>query len=132
MIIGITFVPHTLIMAMKKSIFLLLGIVLICASFQVKKKKKAAPLPVCIQQLINKIKKEPVQNPPRTIYSYQYKKHTVYYVTPPCCDFFSEVFDSTCKLLGHPDGGFTGRGDGSLPDFNQEKSAEKLLWKDNR
>jgi hypothetical protein len=46
----------------------------------------------------------------------------------PCCDFFSEVYDEHCKFLGSPDGGFTGKGDGKLPDFFEEAKNEKLIW----
>jgi len=42
------------------------------------------------------------------------------------------VFDNNCNLLGHPDGGFTGKGDGTLPDFTKETKEEKLIWKDDR
>jgi hypothetical protein len=45
-------------------------------------------VPKCILDLIKAYKEEDVQNPPRKMYSYNYKGSTVYYVTPPCCDFF--------------------------------------------
>lgn len=89
-------------------------------------------LPACINEMIERFTNEAVQNPPRKIISYQYNGRTVFYVTPPCCDFFSELYDSNCKLLGHPDGGITGRGDGKLPDFNTAKSGEKIVWEDKR
>jgi len=117
---------------MKKNIFFLTAIIIVCSSFQKRKKNKTAPLPVCVQQLITKFKKEAVQNPPRSVYSYMYNGKTVYYVPAPCCDFFSDVYDSACMLISHPDGGFTGRGDGKLPDFFKERKNEKLLWKDSR
>jgi len=62
------------------------------------------------------------------VIEYEYKGEKVYYVTMPCCDFYNEVYDSNCNLLGHPDGGFTGKGDGKLPDFNTEKKKEKIVW----
>ncbi len=86
----------------------------------------------CLQQMIAGFKNEEKQNPPRKVYSYQYKGQTVYYVTPPCCDFFSDLYDSKCKLIGHPDGGITGRGDGKFPDFEQLRTNEKLVWEDTR
>jgi hypothetical protein len=89
-------------------------------------------LPGCINELIQRFQKEEIQNPPRKIYSYQYKGSTVYYVTPPCCDFFSELYDNKCNLLGHPDGGITGKGDGKLADFTKLKLNETLVWEDNR
>jgi hypothetical protein len=89
-------------------------------------------LPSCIQKMISQYQSEEKQNPPRQIYSYLYNGKTVYYVTPPCCDFFSDLYDSSCVLIGHPDGGFTGRGDGKTGDFKDTRTNEKLIWKDNR
>ena len=71
-------------------------------------------------------------NPPRKIYSYLYKDSLVYYVTAPCCDFFSDLYNTNCELIAHPDGGITGKGDGRLSDFHALKTAEKLLWEDDR
>jgi hypothetical protein len=89
-------------------------------------------LPVCIKKLINQFQQEEKQNPPRSIYSYMYKGKLVFYVPPICCDFFSDLYDSDCNLIAHPDGGFTGRGDGKVLDFMQTRTGEKLIWKDNR
>lgn len=91
-----------------------------------------ANLPACLQKLVKGFLEEEVQNPPRKIYSYTYNGGLVYYVTPPCCDFFSDLYDAQCKLIAHPDGGITGRGDGRAKDFAQTKSNEKLVWEDVR
>ncbi|MFT3979313.1 MAG: hypothetical protein QM687_02510 [Ferruginibacter sp.] len=89
-------------------------------------------VPGCIDSLIHVFKAEKVQNPPRKIYRYQYQNKTVYYVPAICCDFFSELYDDKCSLIGHPDGGFTGKGDGSMPDFHSAKKNEVLVWEDKR
>ena len=89
-------------------------------------------LPSCLDQLIGRYRQEEKQNPPRKIYSYSYLGKTVYYVTAPCCDFFTDLFDSNCQLMGHPDGGITGRGDGKFPGFDKDRTNEKLLWEDKR
>lgn len=86
----------------------------------------------CINNKIENFKKDSLQNPPRTITEYTYKGSKVYYIPGPCCDQYSDVFDSKCNLLGHPDGGFTGKGDGSLPDFMKEATDAKIVWKDPR
>jgi hypothetical protein len=109
--------------------FLAMGL---ASSFQKGKRKRNVAFPACVQRLITGFKKDPVQNPPRSIYRYTYHGKTVYYVPAPCCDFFSDLYDSACTLIAHPDGGFTGRGDGKAPGFMKERSNEKLLWKDNR
>ncbi len=101
-----------------------------------KEKPPAVPsndaVPSCIRSLIAQFEKEEVQNPPRKIYSYLYKGRKVYYVPPICCDFFSDLYDSDCKIIAHPDGGITGKGDGRIKDFATESSNEKLVWADKR
>lgn len=85
-------------------------------------------LPTCIKNKIDSFKlKEPHERPQRVI-EYMYKSKKVYYIAMPCCDFFNEVYDDKCNLLGVPDGGFSGQGDGKLPDFFKEATAEKLVW----
>lgn len=88
--------------------------------------------PACIDSMIRVYKKEEVTNPPRKIYSYTYRNQTVYFVPAQCCDFFSELYDSNCRLIGHPDGGFTGKGDGSMTDFFDTRKNERLIWQDER
>lgn len=89
-------------------------------------------LPACLKKMIQQFKKEDVQNPPRKIYSYTYNRKTVYYVTPPCCDFFSDLYDKNCNIIAHPDGGFTGKGDGRSTDFIKTRTNGKLIWEDKR
>ena len=45
---------------------------------------------------------------------------------------FSDLYDADGNLLGHPDGGITGQGDGKLPDFQEERSDEQVVWADDR
>jgi hypothetical protein len=88
--------------------------------------------PACIRDLIKKFEAEEKQNPARSVFRYTYKEKTVYYVPAICCDFFSDLYDDQCKLIAHPDGGFTGRGDGKADDFIDKKTGGKLIWKDPR
>ena len=76
-----------------------------------------AALPTCIKNKIDSFKLKDAHERPQKVVEYTYKGKKVYYVVMPCCDFFNEVYDATCKLLGSPDGGFTGKGDGKLPDL---------------
>ncbi|WP_251046961.1 DUF6970 domain-containing protein [Hymenobacter sp. ISL-91] len=71
-------------------------------------------------------------NPPIQVYSYQYKGATVYFETAGCCDQFSNLYAADGKLLCHPDGGLTGKGDGQCPDFTKARTEEQLVWKDPR
>ena len=104
----------------------------VVADGQTKNNGNGQDLPACVRKMIVQYQAEEKQNPPRQLYSYTYKSKTVYYLTAPCCDFFSDLYDSSCVLIGHPDGGFTGRGDGSITDFNEKRKDEKLIWKDDR
>lgn len=91
-----------------------------------------ATLPLCVKAMIEKMKASPVTNPPSKLYSYTFNNKTVYYYPGECCDNFSDLYDDSCKLIAHPDGGFTGQGDRKLPTFNDEKKNEKLIWEDKR
>lgn len=75
---------------------------------------------------------ESKQNPPIQVFRYRYKGAVVYYETSPCCDQYTNLYDQKGKLLCHPDGGLTGRGDGNCSDFNKNKTEEKLVWQDPR
>jgi len=87
-----------------------------------------APLPNCIKNKIDSFKLKEAHEKPQRVLEYVYKGKKVYYVVMPCCDFFNEVYDDKCNFLGAPDGGFTGKGDGKIPDFFTEAKNEKLVW----
>ena len=89
-------------------------------------------VPMCIREIIKKLESEPVTNPPGTVRSYSFRGKTVYYIPPDCCDQFSNLHDDSCKIIAHPDGGNTGKGDGRVPTFSKEKTNEKLIWEDKR
>ncbi len=90
--------------------------------------KRTAGIPTCIKIKIDSFKIMQKHEQPQRVVEYMYRGKKVYYIVMPCCDFFSEVYDSACKFLGSPDGGITGKGDGKLPDFFTEASKEKLIW----
>lgn len=85
-------------------------------------------IPPCVRKKIDSFKVKPQHEQPQRVIEYSYKGKKVYYVAMPCCDFFNEVYDDKCNLLGSPDGGFSGRGDGKLPDFAKEAKNEKIIW----
>jgi hypothetical protein len=85
-------------------------------------------LPTCIKNKLDSFKLKEIHERPQKMVEYSYKGKKVYYVVMACCDFFNEVYDEHCKFLGSPDGGFTGKGDGKLPDFFEEAKNEKLIW----
>lgn len=95
-------------------------------------KARLVNVPECIQDKIDSFKMLPKGNPPRSIIEYTYNGNRVFYVPPQCCDQYSDLFDENCILLGHPDGGFSGRGDGKLPNFFADAKDPKVIWKDDR
>lgn len=87
-----------------------------------------ASVPPCIKNKIDSFKLKEAHEKPQRVLEYMYKGKAVYYVVMPCCDFYNEVYDDKCNFLGAPDGGFTGKGDGKIPDFFAEAKNEKLVW----
>ena len=85
-----------------------------------------------LAELILKLEDEPVANPPLSITQYGYQGQTVYFLPQRCCDIFSDLYDADGNIIGHPDGGITGRGDGRVPDFFEERNNERVIWKDQR
>jgi len=113
-----------------KPIIILASIILLSAETCNNGKDKQ--LPACIQQMIIAFKEKPLQNPPASIYQYDYQGKKVYYVAAPCCDQMNILYDDQCNVMCHPDGGITGNGDNKCADFNAEKKNEQLIWKDER
>ena len=87
-----------------------------------------AAIPTCIKNKIDSFKLKEAHEKPQRVIEYVYKGKKVYYVVMPCCDFYNEVYDDKCNFLGAPDGGFTGKGDGKIPDFFAGAKNEKLVW----
>ena len=85
-------------------------------------------IPQWLTDLIQRLKHEPVANPPASITQYHYEGQTVFFVPQRCCDIFSDLYDADGNIIGHPDGGITGQGDGRAPDFFEERSNEQLIW----
>lgn len=88
--------------------------------------------PPFVDQLINRFRSEPVSNPPRSIWRYNYRGGVVFYVPPVCCDVPSDLYDSDGKVICSPDGGITGRGGGGCPDFFSMRTQESRVWADSR
>lgn len=88
-------------------------------------------IPLCIENKINEIKKEQPRNPPAQVWKWEVDGTIYYYVTSDCCDQYNYLYDEDCKVICAPDGGFSGSGDGSCPDFNGEIKYT-LVWKDER
>jgi hypothetical protein len=71
---------------------------------------------------------DPAEGTPQSVSTYNYNNQIVYYVVAPCCDKYNIVYDSACNVLGYPDGGFTGKGDGNMTDFADQATGKKVIW----
>ena len=89
-------------------------------------------LPAWLNDLTHRLQNEPVANPPALIAQYEYNGQTVYFLPQRCCDIFSDLYDDDGNIIGHPDGGITGRGDGRVPDLFEVRSNENVVWRDLR
>ncbi len=118
---------------MKKILLFMAAVIIVCSSFQRKKIKRLAPATkaACIQNKIAAYRKFQKHDQPLRVVEYVYNSKKVYYVVAPCCDQLNQLYDANCNLMGNPDGGFTGRGDGKFTDFEAKRSNERILWKSN-
>ena len=91
----------------------------------------ADALPEWLVALIEQLESQPVANPPAYIARREYAAGVYYYLPPRCCDIFSNLYDSEGTIVCHPDGGFTGGGDGRCPALGQRLS-EEIVWRDAR
>jgi hypothetical protein len=88
-----------------------------------------------IENKIQDLKSKTVYNPPASVWKWVHKGVTYYYITSDCCDQYSDLYDMSGKLICHPDGGMTGKGDGkcTFDAFSVNSLVEKsLIWKDDR
>ena len=112
---------------MEKTLFTACVFILFsCASARINKSSNA--MLSCLSSKIEIMKNDPSQGEPLSIIQYAYKGKTVYYVASACCDKYNIVYDSACNLLGYPDGGYTGKGDGKMLDFFKEATDKKIIW----
>jgi hypothetical protein len=89
------------------------------------------PRPEWLIDLIARLESEPVANPPASIARREYAGGVYYYLPGPCCDQFSDLYDSAGALVCHPDGGITGHGDGMCPALG-DPVREEIVWRDTR
>ena len=115
---------------MKQQILLSIAIITTfyaCSSINAQKETAS-----CIQQKIEEFKIQPVTNPPMSVFQYTYNDQRVYYISAPCCDRYTILYDENCTIICHPSGGIIGKGDGKCSDFFEKRTDEKLIWTDNR
>ena len=80
--------------------------------------------PNCVKKLIRGS-----NGTPQAVWRYQYQGETVYQVIPDCCDQYISVYSSNCDFICAPSGGYSGKGDGKCPNFNDEATEGVMIWK---
>jgi hypothetical protein len=68
-----------------------------------------------------------VNNKVEQVWEWKTDSKTYYYVVFACCDQFNYLYDTKGNIICAPDGGFSGKGDGKCPVFN-EKIEKTELW----
>ncbi|MDV6342214.1 hypothetical protein R2103_10610 [Nitrosomonas sp. Is24] len=90
-------------------------------------------LPLWLVQKIDGFIKVPTATDrPLLIRQFEYKGARVYYFASQCCDMFNILYDTTGNVICAPDGGFTGRGDETCPDFAETSIAGTIIWDDTK
>lgn len=108
-----------------RNILPLVGILLISCT-DPKPSSQAEEIPDWLDTRIAQLDPDP--SIPMTITRWQYKGETVYYIPPSVHDGLGCVYDNEGNGLGCPDGGITGKGDGTLQDFFDSRESEEKLW----
>jgi len=84
-------------------------------------------LPEWLTKWVAELNAGEVEFPPLSITKYQYEGETVYFVVKQCCDQFSDLLDADGNLIGHPNGGITGQGDGKT-FFSTDGQKGEGVW----
>lgn len=88
--------------------------------------------PAWLADLQRQIAEEPATNPPSQILRFELVGRPVYYRPPYCCDIQGVLYSEDGTVLCHPDGGFTGTGDGRCPEFFTRRRDCVQVWADPR
>ena len=86
-----------------------------------------ALLPIWLADWVDSLDAGEAEFPPQSITRYLSQGEEVYYVVHQCCDQFSDLLDADGNLMGHPDGGITGRGDG-VTKFSPLGQQGDVIW----
>jgi hypothetical protein len=113
---------------MRKLLSVVVIITLLASCSNSKKALVQSQVPACLLLKIQQMTDDSSKGEPLYVTMFDFRGKKVYYVAAACCDKYNMVFDKDCNLLGYPDGGFTGKGDGSLPNFRQEATNGMAIW----
>lgn len=111
---------------------ILLLVAVLAAAIFTQCSKEEIPIPACIQQKIDSLKKEPKSTPPIEVNSWMFNGRKVYLFSARCCDQLVKLYDENCNYVCAPSGGVRGTGDTLCRDFYQTAQHLSLIWKDNR
>jgi len=84
-------------------------------------------LPEWLAKWVAELDSGEVEFPPQSITRFESEGSTVYYVVHQCCDQYSDLLGADGGLIGHPDGGITGRGDG-VTKFSPSELEGEEVW----
>jgi hypothetical protein len=84
--------------------------------------------PAWLQTIISDNTQKPLKNAVHEIWKISHQGNPAYFMISPCCDQFNPLYEQTGRVLCHPSGGMTGRGDGRCPMPADAKSTPQLIW----
>jgi hypothetical protein len=85
-----------------------------------------------VKDKIAELQAKPRQNPAAEITEYIFQAQKVYLVSSDCCDQFNYLYSACGDIICAPSGGITGKGDGQCPDFNDQATNARVVWRDPR
>ncbi|MEZ6062495.1 MAG: hypothetical protein R3C19_19290 [Planctomycetaceae bacterium] len=86
-------------------------------------------IPQWMQERITQLQQERDSNVPAFAQRATYDGRTVYYTSAAVPDGFGSLYDEDGTLLGHPDGGLNGKGDGRCSDYFEAATNVTTIWK---
>ena len=111
------------------TIFLVALFIFSCSAS--RRGKSENELPACLDATIKSMIANPNEGSPLSVTRYKYKGQLVFYMVSPCCDKYNVVYDTQCNVVGYPDGGYMGKGDGKMTDFKDLATDGKMVWQVN-
>ncbi|MCA9050137.1 MAG: hypothetical protein KDA89_15480 [Planctomycetaceae bacterium] len=95
-------------------------------------REDAATVPPWLQEQITQLRQEHDETVPVMVQRAVYNGRTVYYTSAGVPDGFGTLYDEKGTLLGHPDGGIDGNGDGRCSDYFDVATNVVTVWQSAR
>ncbi len=102
------------------------GLLAACANQETS--ENHAAMPTWLQTKIKQESQQPLTTATQAIWKISHRGQSAYFLQSPCCDQFNPLLDQNGKLLCHPAGGISGKGDGRCPKPADVGTQPQLIW----